>query len=317
MNILFLEKSTVDPDGLDFSEIEAKGQVRYFPSLDKDEQIEACRDADVLIVNKTKVTREYFENCPRLKCVCLLATGYNNIDLKAAREFGVAICNVPGYSTDAVAQLTFAFILNFATNMIPYSDSVRDGVWCRCKEYTYLPWPIMELQGKTLGIFGYGTIGKKVASIAKSFGMHILAVSRSKKQDEGVTFCSLQEMLPKVDFLTLHCPLTPETTGIINAETLKMMKPTAYLINTSRGAVVEEQALADALNRGELAGAGIDVLATEPMPGNCPYRNAKNILVTPHIAWAAREARTRLLHEVAENIRVFSEGGQRNRVDLL
>ncbi|MBP5231127.1 MAG: D-2-hydroxyacid dehydrogenase [Clostridia bacterium] len=322
MNILFLERKSVDPDGIDLSPIERLGNVRYLESSDRGEQIRAAADADALIINKTVLTRDYLAACPNLKCVCLLATGYNNVDLDAARDLGIAVCNVPGYSTDAVAQLTFSFILNFATNMIPYSESVKNGDWTRCDSYTYYGWDIRELTGKSVGIVGFGSIGKRVGALAHAFGMRVLAHTRTVPADLSgipypVSFLPLDELLKESDFVTLHCPLTEKTRSLINRETLAHMKKTAFLINTSRGAVVDEQALADALNEGRIAGAGIDVLDPEPMRPDCPYLNAKHILVTPHIAWAAREARERLIGEVAENLKSFREGGRRNRVDLL
>lgn len=315
MNIVFLERTTVTVGDMDLTPFDALGEVTYCESYDKTEMRAAAKDAEVLIINKTVVDKAFFDACPKLKCICLLATGYNNVDLVTARERGVAVCNVPGYSTDAVAQLVFGFFLQFAASLPMYQSSVRDGVWCASTRYTYLSWPIHELAGKTLGIVGYGGIGKKVGQIGAAFGMKVLVHTRTPKEDGIAEFATLPEVLRRSDFLTLHCPLTEQTKGLIGREELAMMKPTAYLVNTSRGAVVEEQALADALNNGVIAGAGIDVLDAEPMAISCPYRTAKNCLVTPHIGWAAEEARARLLLEVAENIRAFYAGERRNRVD--
>ncbi len=315
MKLVFLERTTVTVGDMDLSPFDALGEVVYCESYHKEEMRTAAADADVLILNKTVVDRAFFDACPKLKCICLLATGYNNIDLVTARERGVAVCNVPGYSTDAVAQLVFGFFLQFAASMPKYQASVRDGVWCASTRYTYLSWGITELSGKTLGIVGYGGIGRKVAEIGRAFGMKILVYTRTPEEEPDTEFASLEEVLSRSDFFTLHCPLTEQTKGLIGREQLAMMKPTAYLVNTSRGAVVNEQALAEALNTGVIAGAGIDVLETEPMPADCPYRTAKNCYVTPHIGWAAKEARARLLVEVAENIRAFAKGKKRNRVD--
>lgn len=322
MDILFLERDTVDPDGIDLTPVERLGRVRYLQTTDPEEIRREAALADALIINKTVLDKTFFQSCPRLQCVCLLATGYNNVDLEAARASGVAVCNVPGYSTDSVAQLTFAFILNFATQMIPYAASVRDGEWTRCRSYTYMPWGIRELAGKSIGIVGFGTIGRRVAAIAHAFGMKVLAHTRTVPNENGglpfpVSFLPLHELLEESDFVTLHCPLTPETRYLINRQTIAHMKRSAYLINTSRGGVVEEQALADALNEDRIAGAGIDVLDPEPMRPDCPYRSAKNMLITPHVAWAAREARERLIGEVAENLQAFQNGIPRNRVDGL
>ena len=315
MNIVFLERTTVTVGDMDLTPFDALGEVTYCESYDKTEMRAAAKDAEVLIINKTVVDKAFFDACPKLKCICLLATGYNNVDLVTARERGVAVCNVPGYSTDAVAQLVFGFFLQFAVSLPQYQTSVRDGVWCASTRSNYLSWPIHELAGKTLGIIGYGGIGKKVGQIGNAFGMKVLVHTRTPKEDGIAEFASLSEVLRRSDFLTLHCPLTEQTKGLIGREELAMMKPTAYLVNTSRGAVVEEQALAEALNNGVIAGAGIDVLDAEPMAISCPYRTAKNCLVTPHIGWAAQEARARLLLEVAENIRAFYAGERRNRVD--
>lgn len=315
MKILFLERTTVTAGDMDFAPFDTLGEVVYCESYNKEEMRAAAKDAEVLILNKTVVDKAFFDACPKLKCICLLATGYNNIDLVAAKERGVAVCNVPGYSTDSVAQLVFGFFLQLAVSLPQYEKSVRDGVWCASNRYTYLSWPITELAGKILGIIGYGEIGRKVAKIGDAFGMKILVHTRTVREDGPVTFCSLEEVLKNADFLSLHCPLTEQTRGLIGEKELAMMKPTAFLVNTSRGGVVQEKPLADALNSGRLAGAGIDVLETEPMVSSCPYRTAKNCLVTPHVAWAAKEARARLLAEVAENIRAFSNGERRNRVD--
>ncbi len=327
MKLVFLERDTVTAGDLNFAGIEALGDVTYCGNGNTDwkagEFPAPLREAEVLILNKTRVTREFLAECPALRCICLLATGYNNIDAQAVRERGIVVCNVPGYSTDAVAQLVFGFFLQLAASMPQYERSVRDGVWCSSTRYTYLSWPITELAGKTLGIIGYGSIGRRVSKIGTSFGMRVLVYTRTvptlsgpdvSVYDLAATFCSLEMVLRESDFLTLHCPLTEETHGLIGAPQLAMMKPTAFLVNTSRGGVVEEAALADALNAGRLAGAGIDVLETEPMTASCPYRTAKNCLVTPHIAWASREARARLLKEVEKNIRVFQNGSTRNRV---
>lgn len=321
LRIAFLERDTVNAGDMDFSALESLGEVSVCgdgaSAARAGEFPDELRRADLLIINKTAITREFLQNCPNLRGIFLLATGYNNVDLDAARERGVAVCNVPGYGTDAVAQLVFGFFLQLACSLPQYERSVRDGVWCASARYTYLSWRITELANKTLGIVGYGSIGKKVAAIGRAFGMRVLVHTRTvpAASDGEAVFCSLDEVLRESDFLSLHCPLTPQTKRMIGKEQLALMKPTAFLVNTSRGAVVDEQALADALNSGKLAGAGIDVLETEPMPADCPYRTAKNCLVTPHIAWAAYEARARLLGEVAENIRAFLAGTRRNRVD--
>lgn len=316
--ILFFERDSVSPDGLDLSPIEKCGNVMFFDADTEDERCTAARDADILIINKTKIGREFLRSCPRLKCICLLATGYNNVDLHAAREFGVAVCNVPDYSTDAVAQLVFSFLLHFATKLSSYDLSVKEGRWINCGIYTYYDWPIFELKGKTIGIIGYGHIGRRVAALSEAFGMRILVYTRNPGSvaPPAVACRELGDLLSGSDFVTLHCPLTEATKGMINRETLARMKPSAYLINTSRGAVVDEEALTEALNSGRIAGAGIDVLETEPMRPDSPYLSSKNLLITPHIGWAAQESRARLVTAVAENISAFLQGRKINRVDI-
>lgn len=318
-DITFLERSAVTRGDVDFSPIEALGNVVYCgeerTDWAADALPQAVKNAQVLILNKTKITRAFLEQCPRLRLISILATGYNNIDLQAAKERGVCVCNVPGYSTDSVAQLTFGLILQLAGSLFAYETSVQNGDWCRAPGYTYLDYPITQLAGKTLGIVGYGAIGKKVALIGKAFGMNLTVTTRTVPEDtQGAAFVPLETLLHTADFVTLHCPLTEQTKGMLSGERLLQMKPSAFLINTSRGAVVEEQALADALNNGVIAGAGIDVLETEPMPKDCPLLHAKNCLITPHVAWAAAEARRKLLYETEQNIRAFLDGRPRNRV---
>ncbi len=316
MKITVLDRCTVTNGDVSLSPLEEVGEVRYFDTVPPCDVPSVIGDSDAVIVNKAKITREVMLACPTLKFVGLFATGYNNIDVVAARELGVAVCNVPGYSTDSVAQLAFAFILRFATSIDKYSASTARGDWSSSETFSYLSFPITELAGKTLGIFGLGDIGKAVAKIGVAFGMKVIAVSRRRIFVPDVEFVTTEELFKRSDYLSLHCPLTDETRGLVNRETLALMKPTAVLINTSRGGVVEEEPLRDALNSGALRGAGIDVLDTEPMTKGHPYLDAKNICITPHVAWGSLEARTRLIGMVAENIRVFKEGGILNRVEL-
>lgn len=316
MKITVLDKCTVTNGDVSLAPLEALGEVKYFDTVAPEDIPSAIGDSEAVIVNKAKITAEIMDACPSLKFVGLFATGYNNIDVVAAKERGVAVCNVPGYSTDSVAQLTFAFILRFATSIDKYSASTAKGDWANSKTFSYLSFPISELAGKTLGIFGLGDIGKAVARIGIAFGMNIIAVSRRRMYVEGVEFVTKEELFRRSDYLTLHCPLTEQTRGLVNRETLALMKSSAVLINTSRGGVVEEEPLREALNSGKIRGAGIDVLDTEPMTPGHPYLDTKNICITPHVAWGSLEARTRLIGMVAENIKAWERGEILNRVEL-
>lgn len=316
MKITVLDKCTVTNGDVSLKGLEDIGSVKYFDTVPPSDIPATIGDSEVVICNKAKITAEIMDACPSLRFIGLFATGYNNIDTSAARERGIAVCNVPGYSTDSVAQLTFAFILRFATSIDKYSASVARGEWAQKETFSYLSYPITELHGKTLGIFGYGTIGRTVARIATAFGMRIIAVSHHPIKEDGVCETTFDELLRQSDYLTLHCPLTDETRGLIDRRALSLMKPSAVLINTSRGAVVDESALCEALNNDKLRGAGIDVLDIEPMTKRHPYLSAKNICITPHVAWGSFEARTRLIELVIKNIKAFERGEVLNRVEL-
>ncbi len=316
MKITVLDKCTVTNGDVSLEGLEALGSVKYFDTVSPADIPSAIGDSEAVICNKARITAEIMDACPALRFIGLFATGYNNIDTDAARERGIAVCNVPGYSTDSVAQLTFAFILRFATSIDKYSKSAARGEWAQKETFSYLSFPITELRGKTLGIFGYGTIGRAVAKIATAFGMRVLAAARHPICDEGIVQADFDRLLEQSDYLTLHCPLTDETRGLIDRRALSKMKSSAVLINTSRGAVVEEEALCEALNSGRLRGAGIDVLDIEPMTAGHPYLSAKNICITPHVAWGSLEARCRLIELVIENIKAFERGELLNRVEL-
>ena len=316
MKITVLDRCTVTNGDVSLAPLEEFGEVRYFDTVPHTELPSVIGDSDAVIINKANITAEVMDACPNLKFVGLFATGFNNVDVVAAKERGIAVCNVPGYSTNSVAQLTFAFILRFATSISEYSASTARGDWANSATFSYLSFPITELAGKTLGIFGLGDIGKAVAKIGMAFGMKIIAVSRRKMFVEGVEFVSTEDLFRRSDYLSLHCPLTEQTKNLVNRDTLALMKPSAVLINTSRGAVVNEEALRDALNSDKLRGAGIDVLETEPMKKDHPYLDTKNICITPHVAWGSLEARTRLIGMVADNIRAFEKGEILNRVEL-
>ena len=308
MKITILDRNTITTGDVSLAPIEALGKVKIFDTLPAEKIACAIGDSDAVIVNKAKITAEVMDACKNLRFVGLFATGYNNIDTEAAKERGIVVCNVPGYSTSSVTQHTFALILHFASHADDYATSVARGDWANAETFSYLSFPISELQGKTLGIFGFGTIGKSVAAVAKAFGMRVIATVRHPVVFEGVEFVDKNTLFADSDYLSLHCPLTEETKHFVNRETLAKMKPSAVIINTARGGVVEEEALTEALNQEKIRGAGIDVLDTEPMRPHHPYLTAKNCYITPHVAWGSIEARTRLIDLVVKNLIAFDEG---------
>ena len=280
--------------------------------------IKRSLDADILVTNKTPVTMQTIEKLPKLKFIAVLATGFNVVDCKAARERGIPVSNIPAYSTDSVAQLVFGFMLEFSNRVALHSESVKNGDWEKSEHFCYLKAPISLLSGKTLGIVGFGRIGFAVAEIANAFKMRVLAFSPHTNTYNGfgtVEFCSLERLITESDFISLHCPLTESTSGMVNKAFLEKMKRSAYLINTSRGGVVNEQDLAAALENGTIAGAGLDVLSAEPPKGGNVLIGAKNCLITPHIAWASLEARTKLLNIFLENVESFVKGTPVNVVN--
>ncbi len=268
------------------------------------------QSANVVLTNKVVLNRSHFEACPDLKLVIIMATGTNNVDLDAAREYGVPVCNVSAYSTPSVAQYTFAALLSLRNRLPEYSTAVHDGLWQESKFFGLLEYPIEEIEGSVLGIVGLGEIGRAVAAIGSAFGMQVL-VAESLCGHRDDSRLPLNELLGRVDVLSLHCPLTPATTGLIGSAELALMKPSAVLINAARGGVVDEQALADALRSGLIAGAAVDVLTEEPPPGDHPLvaHDIPNLLLTPHIGWASRQARQRLVDRITSMIAAFREGG--------
>ena len=314
--LVILDSETVTKGDVSLDCVTSLCESRVYGYTPDDEIADKIGDANAVICNKCPITREVFEKCPNLKYVGLFATGYNNVDIAAANEYGAAVCNVPGYSTMAVAQHTFAFILNHFNKTAEYAATVARGDWVNYKLFSYFYIPVTELSGLTMGIVGYGEIGKRTAEIARAFGMNVITHTRSpQKVTDGTRTCTLPQLLSEADIVSLHCPLTGDNEKMINSETLAMMKPTAVLINTARGGLVDEQALADALNSGKIAAACLDVLANEPMREDCPRRYAKNCTITPHIAWAPKETRIRLLKEVAENLESWLGGEPKNKVN--
>lgn len=318
MKIVNLDGFTTNPGDLSWAGIERLGDYTVYERTSPDEIIKRAKGADILIVNKTIIDRDILNALsPELKYIGLQSTGYNVVDCAYARQLGITVCNIPAYSTNAVAQLVFAFILQITNEVTLHSDAVKHGEWCDCPDFCFWKKPLTELDGKTIGIVGFGSIGQRVASIAMAFGMRVLAYNpRPKDKGElNVSFVSMDELLSQSDIVTCHCPLTPETEGLINKENISRMKKSSILINTSRGPVVDEQALADALNNDELQAAGLDVLKVEPASRNNPLLTAKNCYITPHIAWAAKETRARLLKILEDNIVAYLNGNPQNVVN--
>lgn len=314
MKIVLTDADTVTKGDLSFDFLEKLGEVTYYGLTSENEVKERVRDADIVICNKTPMNRSNLEGAKNLKYIGLFATGYNNIDIEYCRERGIAVCNAPAYSTDSVAQLAFALILEIVNRVRDYRDLVDKGDWIKSRSFSMFPIALMELKGKTLGIIGYGSIGEKTAEIAHAFGMRVIAYNRSPKTAPNVTFTDLDTLFRESDIVSLHCPLNEQSRNLINKDAIAKMKNGAILINTARGPIVDEQALAEALKSGKLLAAGVDVLQTEPMTPDCPLYGIENCIITPHIAWAALETRERLLKIVGDNLEGFLRGEIRNNV---
>lgn len=317
MKIVNLDGYTTNPGDQSWKWLSKYGEYTVYDRTNPEDIIDRAKDADILIINKSVITAEMLDAMPKLKYVGLQSTGYNVIDCKAARKRGITVSNIPAYSTNAVAQLVFALILQITNKVTLHSDAVHNGEWCNCPDFCFWKAPLAELDNKTIGILGFGSIGKKVSTIAKAFGMKVISFTPHPKPDEfsDVKFVDFDTLLKKSDIITCHCPLNEKTEGIINKEALSKMKKTAILINTSRGPVVDEQALADALNNDNIQAAGLDVLKTEPPKSDNPLLNAKNCYITPHIAWAAYETRARLLTILEDNLKAFLDGKPQNVVN--
>ena len=317
MKIIVLDRCTVERENeINWESLLKLGEVEFYDLLSDSEVIEVAKEAEIIIANKKVFHKELLEKLPALRLICLFATGYNNIDIDAAREMGIVVSNAPGYSTDFVSQTVMAFILSFTNSVAEYNKDVHEDKWIKSKTFSFFTNPLIELTGKTLGIFGLGSIGKKVASLGKAFGMNVIASTRTTPVNSDIEIVSKEELFRRSDFLSIHCPLTPQTQGLVNRETLSLMKDTAYLINTSRGGTIIEKDLAEALNEGKIAGAAVDVLSEEPMKEYNPLRYAKNCIITPHIAWAAEETRQRLIGIVAANIEAYQKGKPQNVVNM-
>lgn len=310
MNIVLLDAHTANPGDVSWAPLHALGACTIHPRTPVAETVARCSGAEAVITNKAPVTREMMAALPGLRYIGVTATGYNIVDVAAARELGITVTNVPGYSSPAVAQLVFALLLELTNHVGHHAQTVRDGRWAACPDFCYWDHPLIELSGRTLGVIGYGDIGSAVARIATAFGMKVLASKREWKTPppEGVQPAGIDEVFARADAVTLHCPLTEATQHLVGERTLGLMKPSAFLINTGRGPLVDEAALARALNDGRIAGAGLDVLSVEPPKADNPLFSARNCLITPHIGWASREARVRLIDQTAANLRAFLDG---------
>ena len=317
MQIVVLDGYTLNPGDLTWDELKELGTCEIFDRSRPEEVVPRAIDAEVLLVNKVELSREVIGQLPKLRYIGLLATGHNVVDSQAARERGVPVTNVPTYGTQSVAQVVFAHLLNLTQRVGYHARTVAEGRWSGCEDFCYWDFPLVELAGLTMGIVGFGRIGRATAELALAFGMKVLACDPVLPGDvpQGVEIVDLDAIFRQSDVISLHCPLTPETQQLVDWDRLALMKPSALLINTSRGPLIDEGALAEALNSGGIAGAGLDVLSVEPPPADNPLLGAENCFVTPHIAWATRAARKRLLRTVVENVRAFLEGRPQNVVN--
>jgi len=314
MRIVILDGFTADPGDLSWEELEALGDVTVYERTTSDKTMQRASDAEIVLTNKVVLDKDVIAQLPKLKYIGVLATGYNVVDVETAHEHGITVTNVPAYSTESVAQMVFAHLLTVTNRTEHYAIQNRAGVWNRSKDFCYWDTTLTELAGKTFGIVGLGNIGQRVAEIALAFGMKVKALSSKDVLPTGIEKVSLEELLSTVDILSLHCPLTESTRHLINRESLQLMKPTAILINTGRGPLVDEQAVANALAEGRLAAFCADVLSMEPPAADNPLLQQPNAYITPHIAWATTEARVRLIKVAVENVRCFLSGNPQNVV---
>jgi glycerate dehydrogenase len=315
MKIVVLDGFTLNPGDLSWDALKELGQCEIHERSAPDQLLPRLRSAEATLTNKVVLNRELIKSLPDLRYIGVTATGFNIVDVAAARECGVTVTNVPAYGTDSVAQATMALLLELTNHVGHHAKTVRDGRWSDCPDFCYWDYPLIELAGLTLGIIGYGRIGQQVGRIAQAFGMNVIAtVNKPKALEPGVWVVNLETLLRESDVVTLHCPLTAETKGLINRERIALMKPSAFLLNTSRGPLIVEEDLARALREERIAGAGLDVLSIEPPPKTNPLFTAPNCLITPHQAWATRAARQRLMRAAVENLKHFQAGTPKNVV---
>ena len=317
MKIVVLDGYTLNPGDLSWEGLQALGETEIHDYSAPDEIVPRAQGAELIMPNKAVISKEVIDQLPDLKYIGVQATGYNIIDIETAAERGIVVTNIPTYGTPSVAQMVFAHVLNLTQRVAHHDDTVKEGRWTSNRDFCYWDFPLLELMDLTMGIVGYGRIGQRTGEIASAFGMKLLVHDEYIKPEDhpNAEFASVEEGFKRSDVISLHCPLTPETEKLANAERLAMMKETAFLVNTSRGPLVDDQALADALNAGTIAGAGLDVLTVEPPPTDNPLMKAKNCYITPHIAWATRSARSRLLDTLVENAKAFIDGKPQNVVN--
>lgn len=319
MKIVVLDGYAGNPGDLSWDALGKLGELTVYDRTPAEPNLvmERIGDAEIVFTNKTPLSRQILTACPNLKFVGILATGYNIVDVDAAKELGIPVCNVPGYSTDAVAQMTVALLLEICHHVAHHSQQVHAGQWSGCEDFCFWDYPLIELAGKTMGIIGFGSIGKAVGRLARCLGMKVLAAgSRPTEEGQAIAeYVDLDTLYRESDVISLHCPLFPENREMINKESIAKMKDGAILLNTARGALIVEQDVADALNSGKLYAAGMDVAAVEPLPASSPLIGAKNCIITPHIAWATKEARQRLMDIAVHNLEAFLAGKPENVVN--
>jgi glycerate dehydrogenase len=318
MKIVILDGYTLNPGDLSWDGMKALGEFTVYDRTPAELVVERSKDAEIIYTNKTPLNKAIFSQLPKLKYIGVLATGYNVVDVNAAKNHGIIVTNIPAYGTKSVAQMTFALLLELCHHVQEHSTAVHNGDWVNSRDFCFCNYPLTELSGKTIGIIGFGRIGQQVAEIAYAFGLKVIGCATHKNPEyshDNFSWGELDELLGKADIVSLHCPLSPATTGIINKDTIAKMKKSAFLINTSRGPLIDETALAEALNYGIIAGAGLDVLSAEPPKPENPLLNAKNCIITPHIAWATKEARSRLMDIAVQNLNSFLQGNPVNVVN--
>lgn len=318
MKIVILDGYTLNPGDLSWDGLKALGNVEVYDRTPVDKVVERADGAEIVFTNKTPVGEEALNQLPSLKFIGVLATGYNIVNTEVAKQRGVVVSNVPGYGTASVVQLTFALLLELCLRVQRHSDGVMEGRWAASKDWSFWDYPLVELSGKTMGIIGFGTIGQGVGDVATAFGMQVIGASRTRTDQshrKNFRWAEVPELLQQSDVVSIHCPLTPETKKLLNKDTLQLMKPSAFLVNTSRGPIIVDEDLANALNNGVIAGAGIDVLSVEPPPKDNPLFGAKNCIITPHIAWATKESRARLMDTTVKNLQAYLNGNPVNVVN--
>lgn len=318
MKIVVLDGFTLNPGDNPWTGVESQGDFTVYERTLGNQILERSAGADIILTNKTPLTAETIAQLPDLKFISVLATGFNVVDIEAARKRNIPVSNVPIYGTDSVAQFVFAILLELCHNVALHNGLVKDGAWTNQPDFCFWKTPLVELTGKTMGIIGFGRIGRRTGALAAAFGMKVIAHDLYKGDDpdiENFEWVEMEDLFKRSDVVSLHCPLTPDNTGFVNAALLKTMKPGSFLINTSRGPLVAEKDLAEVLNAGTIAGAGVDVVSTEPIQSDNPLLKAKNCLITPHIAWATLEARQRLMQTTVENVAGFIAGNPTNVVN--